>query len=219
MAVRAIVLKDPLTMRSVRLATSPTTSGRRAWSFTRCRPLIAIFSGSLPLTSTPKTLTLLGSIAFSLRLILRTVGVPFRSKLFTCRRAEPTGSLATSVAALAAPTAISSTAVAVSDKSVAISEPPAVYFLTQYNALRQCISSGRFEPRDEAFRGAAEDVVVGHLAALLRLDPLRPKAVQPPPLLELRAQADHVEEWLLAREAADRRPVIGVEVAMHGDSA
>src|SRR5260370_13011068 len=80
-------------------------------------------------------------------------------------------------------------------------------------------SSGRFEPGDEVFRGSAEDVVVGHLAALLRLDPLRPKAVQPPPLLELRAQADHVEEWLLAREAADRRPVIGVEVAMHSDSA
>src|SRR5207302_6252145 len=56
-AVRAMVLNDPLKIRSVLLATSPTTSPRRACSFTMWRPLTAIFSGSLPLTSMPKTVT------------------------------------------------------------------------------------------------------------------------------------------------------------------
>ena len=79
---------------------------------------MAIFSGSLPLTSTPKTVSRSGIIALSRRLILRTAGVPFRSKIRACLRAEPIGSDATSAALLAAPIANSSTAVAVSLKSV-----------------------------------------------------------------------------------------------------
>src|SRR5438876_4194334 len=43
--------------------------------------------------------------------------------------------------------------------------------------------------------------------------------MQPAPFLELLPQADHVEERLLSRESADRRAVIGIEVAMHRDAA
>src|SRR5690242_20439990 len=52
------------------------------------------------------------------------------------------------------------------------------------------------------------------LAALLRLNPLRPEAVLSTPLLEHRPQADDVEERLLAHHASDGRAVVRVEVAV-----
>jgi hypothetical protein len=113
-AVRAIVFNEPLKILSVRLATSPTTSLRLAWSLTICRPLTANFSGSLPFTSMPKTLTLSGIIAVSRRLILRTAGAPLRSRFLTDLRADFIGWLAISAADSAAPTATSSNVVAVS---------------------------------------------------------------------------------------------------------
>src|SRR5205085_1580140 len=65
LAVRAMVLKDPLKIRSVLLATSPMTSWRRAWTLTRCSPLTASFSGSFWFPAMPKTLTLAGIMALA----------------------------------------------------------------------------------------------------------------------------------------------------------
>src|SRR5207247_3139276 len=64
----------------------------------------------------------------------------------------------------------------------------------------------------------AEDVVVGDTSPLLGLDPLGPQSVLNAPFLQGRPQADHVQKRLLPREAANRRPVVRVEVAVDGDA-
>lgn len=73
---------------------------------------------------------------------------------------------------------------------------------------------------DQAFGEHAEDVDVGHFAVLFRLDRALRDAVGANPFLEVLAEADHVHERLFHNETARRPlPVIGVEVAVHGDTA
>src|ERR1700692_2179045 len=60
---------------------------------------------------------------------------------------------------------------------------------------------------------------MSHLPALFRLDPFRAQAVLAAPLLEHGPQSDDVEEGPLAHHAPDHRPVVVVEVAVHGDAA
>src|SRR5713226_3537205 len=127
LATRATVLNDPLKIFKDCVATSPTASWRFAWTLTSCRPRTAMRSGSRSPTTfsadllawssflaKPLTTSLAGAVAalncrLSRRLTLRAVGAPLRSKPLTCLRAEPIGSDATSLAALAAPNATSST--------------------------------------------------------------------------------------------------------------
>src|SRR5579859_7619330 len=119
-AVLAMVLNDSLKMFNAPFATSPTMSWRLAWTFTRCKPRSASFSGSNPPATSSARLANLSArladllnLAFSvlaasragavaasnravtLRLTLRAVGVPLRSKPLTCLRAVPIGSDAT----------------------------------------------------------------------------------------------------------------------------
>src|SRR5579872_2117685 len=78
-------------------------------------------------------------------------------------------------------------------------------------------SPARGSPREVLYQrggGGAENVVVGDAPALLGLDPLRPQPVLPAPFLEHGPQPDDVKERPLAHEAANRRPVIVVEVAV-----
>src|SRR5712692_8839137 len=96
----------------------------------------------------PLTASLAGAVAAvnwfaTWRLSLRAVGVPLRWSPLTCLRAEPMGSDATSLAALAAPNATSST---VDVMSVLISWSPPLMDLIDalhHNALRQmCQGAG-----------------------------------------------------------------------------
>src|ERR1700737_127317 len=89
----------------------------------------------------------------------------------------------------------------------------------QHNASRQGASRGRGQVSDQAFGKGTEDVVVGNLPALLRLNPLRSQAMQPAPRLEVWAQADHVEERTLPHHAADCGAVVMIEIAVNGDAA
>src|SRR5260370_41176150 len=80
------------------------------------------------------------------------------------------------------------------------------------------VSRGGGEVVDEALGKRSEHVVVGDLPSLLRLDPLRPQAMQPAPGLEVRAQPDHVQERPLAHHAPNGGAVVVIEVAVDGDA-
>jgi hypothetical protein len=76
------------------------------------------------------------------------------------------------------------------------------------------------EAFDQAFGELAEDVDVGHFPAPFGLDGALGYAVEADPGLQVLAQADHVQKWLLHDEPAHRAAaVIGVEVAVDGDPA
>ena len=77
----------------------------------------------------------------------------------------------------------------------------------------------RRQALDEVFGKRAEDVVVGDLSTLLRLDPFGPQAVPSAPLRQGSAQTDHVEERAHPHQAPDRGAVVVIEVAVDGDAA
>src|SRR5579864_6256149 len=56
-------------------------------------------------------------------------------------------------------------------------------------------------------------------APLLGLDPFRAQPMEPAPFFERRTKPDHVQKRLLPPHPANRRAVVGVEVAVHGDAA
>ena len=72
---------------------------------------------------------------------------------------------------------------------------------------------------DQALGIRAEHVILGDLSPLFGLDPLGPQAALAPPLLEDRAQADHVQERALARDPPDSGAVVVIEVAVDCDAS